>query len=194
MPDSTVGTLIRMLRNEHGMTQKQLADKMHISDKTVSKWERGKGLPDISLISELSRLFGVDIQNLLNGDLTPNDITGGNMKQIKYYVCPTCKSISFSTGDPEISCCKRKLTALEPQKAEEGEKLSVTVIEDDWFITSAHPMNKEYYISFLAFASGDRISVIKQYPEWDFNVRMPRRGHGMLIWYSTKQGLFYQLL
>ncbi|MBE5992528.1 MAG: helix-turn-helix transcriptional regulator, partial [Paenibacillaceae bacterium] len=98
MPDSTIGTLIRMLRSEHGMTQKQLADKMHISDKTVSKWERGKGLPDISLISELSRLFGVDIQNLLNGDLTPNDITGGNMKQIKYYVCPTCKSISFSTG------------------------------------------------------------------------------------------------
>nr|WP_314461433.1 helix-turn-helix transcriptional regulator [uncultured Clostridium sp.] len=194
MPDNNVGTLIRILRSEHGMTQKQLADELHISDKTVSKWERGKGLPDISLIPELSRLFGIDIQNLLNGDLTPNDITGGNMKQIKYYVCPTCNSITFSTGDAEVSCCKRKLSALKLQKAEEGEKLSVTVVEDDWFITSAHPMNKEFYISFLAFASGDRISVIKQYPEWDFNVRIPRLGHGMLIWYSTKKKLLYQLL
>ena len=194
MPAGNVGDLIRQLRNEHSMTQKQLAEELHISDKTVSKWERGKGLPDISLISELSRLFGIDIQNLLKGDLTPNDITGGNMKQIKYYVCPVCESITFSTGDAEVSCCKRKLSSLELKKADEGEMLTVQVVEDEWFISSKHPMNKEVYISFLAFASGDRIQVIKQYPEWDFHVRIPRQGHGMLIWYSTKEGLLYQLL
>lgn len=194
MSSGRVGTLIRTLRSEKGMTQKQLADQLHISDKTVSKWERGGGLPDISLVLELSKLFGIDIENLLNGDLTPNDVTGGNMKQTKYYVCPACGSITLSTGDAEISCCKRMLEALVPQKAKEGEKLSVKTIEEDWYITSSHPMKKDNYITFVAFALGDQIQIIKQYPEWDFHVRIPKRGHGILIWYSTEKGLLYQLL
>ena len=47
------GKLIRSRRMELGLTQKALADKMNISDKTVSKWERGLGFPDVNLIAEL---------------------------------------------------------------------------------------------------------------------------------------------
>lgn len=189
-----IGAVIRTLRLEQKMTQKQLADKMKISDKTVSKWERGQGLPDISLIPELTAILGVEMESLLAGDLTPNEFDGGNMKNTKYYVCPSCNSLTFCTGEAEISCCGKKLSSLELKKASESEKLSVEVMEEDWYITSSHPMNKECYISFLAFASGDRIQVIKQYPEWDLNVRIPKRGHGILIWYSTGQGLLSQLL
>ncbi|MDR3492466.1 MAG: XRE family transcriptional regulator, partial [Gammaproteobacteria bacterium] len=61
-------------------------------------------------------------------------------------------------------------------------------------ITAAHPMNKEHYISFVAFATGDRVQLIKQYPEWDMQLRIPKRGHGMLIWYCTRHRLYYQII
>lgn len=194
MQSSKVGNLIRMLRSERNMTQKQLADIMNISDKTVSKWERGLGLPDISLISELSNLLEIDTQNLLVGDMTPNDFVGGNMKNTKYFVCPICHNITLCTGKAEVSCCGKKLTAQAMKKAKESEELSAQVIEDDWYITSVHPMTKTHYISFVAFTTGDRIQIIKQYPEWNLNVRIPKGEHGMLIWYCTEHGLFYQLL
>ena len=167
MNNISVGNIIRELRTERGMTQKQLADKMNISDKTVSKWERGLGCPEVSLLPELSDLLEVDIGKLLSGDLAPNDFVGGNMKKTKYYVCPMCHNISLCTGEAEVSCCGRKIDQQQMQKVEENEMLSVEVIEDDWYITAAHPMTKEHYISFVAFATGDRIQIIKQYPEWD---------------------------
>lgn len=194
MENNRVGSIIRTLRQELRMTQRELADKMNLSDKTISKWERGLGLPDISLIPELSRILEIDIMNLLAGDMTPNNFAGGNMKNTKYFVCPTCQNITLCTGEAEVSCCGKKLAAQTLKKAEEGEMLTVHLVEDDWYITSEHPMDKEHYISFVALASGDRLQIIKQYPEWNLNVRIPKREHGMLIWYSTDYGLRYQLL
>ena len=187
------GLLIRDLRTKMGMTQKSLADLMNISDKTVSKWERGMGLPDVSLLVELSQIFGVNVDILLTGSMNVSDEKGVNMKNAKYYVCPECRNLVFATGDAEISCCGRKLTALEMKKAEPDEKLSVEIIENDWYITTSHPMTK-HYISFVAFATGEKIEMIKTYPEWDMNVRIQKRGHGKLVWYCTNHGLFYQLI
>ena len=177
-----------------GMTQKSLADLMNISDKTVSKWERGMGLPDVSLLVELSQIFGVNVDILLTGNMNVSDEKGVNMKNAKYYVCPECRNLVFATGDAEISCCGRKLNAFEMKKAEPDEKLSVEIIENDWYITTSHPMTKEHYISFVAFATGEKIEMIKTYPEWDMNVRIQKRGHGKLVWYCTNHGLFYQLI
>lgn len=187
-----VGGLIRALRYEKGLTQKQLADQMKLSDKTISKWERGFGCPDISLLTDLSALLGINMEAILNGELSHNDFVGGNMKQSKYYVCPNCGNISVCTGNAQLSCCGRKLEALVAQKADEG--LNVEVIEEEWYLTSTHPMSKEHYISFVVFATGDKIQIFKQYPEWDLQVRIQKRGHGMLLWYCTQHGLFYQRL
>ena len=194
MDIAKTGLLIRDLRTKMGMTQKSLADLMNISDKTVSKWERGLGLPDVSLLIELSDIFGIKVDTLLTGRMNINDEKGVNMKNAKYFVCPECRNLVFATGDAEISCCGRKLTALEMKKAEPDEKLSVEIIENDWYITTSHPMTKEHYISFVAFATGEKIEMIKTYPEWDMNVRIQKRGHGKLVWYCTNHGLFYQLV
>lgn len=194
MDCARVGKLIRSLRLEKGMTQKGLADKMGLSDKTVSKWERGLGCPDVSLLAELSDLLEVNIEELLSGKLSESKLVGGNMKKAKYYVCPSCGNISLCTGQAAVSCCGRRLEALEPKKAAEGEKLTVEAVEDEWYIQSAHPMTKENYISFVAFATGDSVHIIKQYPEWGLSLRLPKRRHGTLIWYSTNEGLFYQLI
>ena len=188
------GNLIRKLRTERGMTQKQLAEMMHISDKTVSKWERGMGCPDVSLLAQLSAVLQVNLNEFLSGNLSENELVGGNMKRTKYFVCPVCGNISLCTGNAQVSCCGRPLEALEPKKAEEHEKLQLSQVEDEWFIESSHPAMRENYISFIAYATGDKIQLIKLYPEWDIQARIPRQGHGKLLWYSTTKGLFYQLI
>lgn len=194
MLNSKVGDTIRALRLERRMTQKQLADKLNISDKTVSKWERGLGLPDVSLIAQLCDLLEADTQKLLKGDISPNDFVGGNMKNTTYFVCPVCQNICLCTGHAQISCCGKKLTAQTAKKPDDAHKLTVETVEDDWYITGAHPMTKQHYISFVVFATGGRLEVIKQYPEWNLALRLPKRGHGMLIWYCVNHGLFSQPL
>ena len=93
MDNRKLGELIRKLRKENHMTQLQLAEKLYISNKTVSKWERGMECPDVSLISELSHIFKVDMQTLLSGELHQNELLGGNMKKMNIYVCPDCGNL-----------------------------------------------------------------------------------------------------
>lgn len=76
----TTGEIIRRLRREKGLTQLALANLLHLSDRTVSKWECGRGLPDPGLLPELARLLGAGAEELLRGDLRENPPQGGNMK------------------------------------------------------------------------------------------------------------------
>ena len=69
MNNVKIGKLIYNLRKEKNLTQVQLAERMNISDKTVSKWERGFGCPEVSLLPELSTILDVDLENLLSGEL-----------------------------------------------------------------------------------------------------------------------------
>ena len=192
MDNGKIGQLIYRLRKEKHLTQLQLAEKMSISDKAVSKWERGLGCPELSLLPELSKIFDVDLEKLLSGELNENEILGGNMKKLIFYICPTCGNMITSMVDTNISCCGKKLKAIQAQKASEDEQLSVEIIENDFFITSNHSMTREHYIAFIALLTGDSVMVRKQYPEWDLQVRIPVFAHGKLIWYCTKHGLFYQ--
>lgn len=194
MNNTQIGNLIYTLRKEKHLTQLQLAERMNISDKTVSKWERGLGCPDISLLPELSEILEINIEELLSGKLDINDFTGGNMKNTKFYICPQCGNIITSSEDAAISCCGKKLSESEPVKATDMEKLNVEIIENDYFISSNHEMTKEHYISFIVLLTGDSLILKKQYPEWNLQSRIPTLTHGKLIWYCTKHGLFYQLI
>lgn len=188
------GELIRILRIEKHLTQKQLAEAMNISDKTVSKWERGLGYPDVSLLPELAAILNVNIEKILEGNLNPNEILGGNMRMIQFYVCPECGNIMTSTGAASISCCGRKLEAQEAKKASDEHLLNVDTIEDEWYIETTHAMEKTHYISFIAYVMGDKVIMVKQYPEWGIHLRLPKMGHGKLYAYCTQHGLSYQLL
>ena len=161
MDTRKVGDLIYRLRKEKGHTQKQLADQLNLSDRTISKWERGHGCPDVALLSRLSAVFGVNIENILDGELPSNDFIGGNMKKSNYFVCPSCTNIVLATGDVTLSCCGRKLEPLEAKKATDDEKLTFTESDQEWFISSNHPMTKDHYISFLAFMTGNQFQLFK---------------------------------
>ena len=190
MDNAKIGSLIYRLRKEKGYTQLQLADILNISDKTISKWERGQGCPDISLLKSLSELFGVDMEKLLAGELDENKKSAGNMRKMNFYICPACGNIITSLNDTTFSCCGKKLTAEKLQKAEE--KLNVELIENEYYVTTSHPMTREHYISFVAVLTGDSLLIRKTYPEWDLQTRIPFFPCGRLIWYCTQHGLFYQ--
>lgn len=192
MDNAKIGKLIYQLRQEKGMTQLQLAEQLHISDKAVSKWERGLGCPDVSLLPELSQIFNVDLEKLLAGELDSNEIPGGNMKKMHFYVCPVCGNMITAMTDTGISCCGKKLQPLQPHKADENQKLNVARIENDFYITANHPMEREHYIPFVALLTCDTLMLRKLYPEWELQIRIPIFSHGRLLWYCNRHGLFYQ--
>ena len=68
MDQKKTGEFIQQLRKAQGLTQKELADKLGISDKTVSKWETGNGLPDIASLSPLCKALGINVNELLSGE------------------------------------------------------------------------------------------------------------------------------
>ncbi len=192
MDCNKVGKLIFDLRKEKNMTQKQLADRMKISDKTISKWERGFGCPDVSLLHELSEALDVNIEKILIGDLEPNNTDGGNMKKIKFYMCSHCGNVITGTGEAEVSCCGRKLAPLVPKPTDDAHKLKAENIENDFYITFQHEMKKEHYISFAAYVTYDKVLLMKLYPEQDGALRIPRLHGGKLYFGCSRDGLWVE--
>lgn len=190
MDCAKTGKLLLRLRTELGMTQRQVADIMNISDKTVSKWERGLGCPDVSLLPELSRVFGVNIEKVLSGELSPNSAEGGNMKKLVFYVCPECSSVTAASGRSEISCCGRRLEALKAKPADDAHRLSVSTLEDDFYITFDHEMSKGHFISFAAYVTYDRALIIRLYPEQGSELRFPKMHGGKLYFHCSRHGLY----
>ena len=186
------GKLIRQLRTESRLTQKQLADRLHVSDKAVSKWECGNGCPDVSLLAELAAVFGTDVQSLLSGTIDKKESEKGNMKKLKFYVCKSCGNIVTATSAADVVCCGNKLTALQPQPAAENEQLHIEETDGELFVSSDHPMTKAHYISFVALVRDNTVMFCKQYPEWNMQAVFPLYRSGMLAWYCTKDGLFAQ--
>ena len=95
MEQKTIGKIIAVLRKSQGMTQRELAEKLGVSDKTVSHWERDESAPDISLIPVIAKIFSVTCDELLRGEKSPklseafdtysdNGLSEKGEKQIKY--------------------------------------------------------------------------------------------------------------
>lgn len=192
MDNEKIGRLIYSLRKENNMTQLQLARLLNVSDKAVSKWERGLGRPDLSLLPQLSKIFNVDIEKLLSGQLDANKALAGNMRKTQFYVCPVCGNIITAMAEANITCCGKKLTALPLQKADETQCLDIEKIENEYFVSSDHPMERQHYISFVALLSADGVIFRKLYPQWDLQCRLPFVRRARLVWYCTQHGLFYQ--
>ena len=181
---------IKMLREKRNLTQAELADRIGVSSKTVSKWETAKGLPDISLLQPLAQALNISVIELMNGEHIINKNTSANMLRCKFYVCPVCGNIIHSTGNSLISCCGITLPPLEAEEADSSHMLSITPVEDEHFISIAHPMTKQHYISFAAFVTSDRVQLVKYYPEGNAETRLQLRGFGMLYWYCNQHGLY----
>ena len=194
MDQEKVGGIIKTLRKDKGMTQLELALCLNVTDRAVSKWERGLGCPDISLLTKLSDKFSVDIGSIIDGDMDENEKRSGNMKKTKFYVCPICGNIITASENTNVSCCGRKLEGLEEKKNLDEEMKIERVDGTELYISSSHPMTKDDYISFFSYVTSDSLLLKKLYPEWGVDIRFPWLGHGKIMWYSEKEGLKYKLI
>ena len=186
------GTTIRNLRESKNMTQAELGERIGVSSKTISKWETGKGLPDISLLSPLAQALGISLIELMNGAPIQNKNISANLLRSKFYVCPLCGNCLHSTGNALVSCCGITLPPLEAEAPDGDHSVTIENVEDEHFLTIHHPMTKQHFISFAAFVTCDRIQEVKFYPEGNAETRMQIRGMGTLYYYCNRHGLFKQ--
>jgi len=195
MDCAKVGKLILQLRIEKGLTQKQVADRLNISNKTISKWECGLGCPNVSLWEELAKVLGADILKLLQGELNPNCPDVGKMNHIQFYVCPTCGNILTSTGAASIACCGSQLQPLTPTAAVRKHAPLIEEVDDEYYAIVEHEMCREHYLLFAACVNDDCVWFNRLYPEQSPAFRFPNmRSGGSLYLYCIKHGLMkYEL-
>lgn len=181
---------IRRLREGKKLTQQALADKIGVSCKAVSKWETGRGLPDISLLEPLAQALGVSVMELMSGETVSNRNVSCNMLRTKLYVCPVCGNVIHCAGEAVVSCCGITLPPLEAEEPDEDHLFSAERVEDEEFISIRHPMTKDHFISFMAYATADRFQLVKFYPEGNAETRLRLQGRGVLYAFCNRHGLY----
>lgn len=184
------GAMIRELREKNRLTQAELAERLCVSDKTVSKWETAKGYPDVSLLEPIARAFGVSITELLSGSAVSNANVSANMLRSRFYVCPVCGNIMHAMGEAVIHCHGVQLTPAIAEEPDEQHNISIEIVEDEYFVHIDHEMTKQHFISFAAAVSGDRIQMVKLYPEGSAEARFQLRGVRQIVFYCNRDGLF----
>lgn len=181
---------IRTLRETRGLTQRALADAVGVTDKAVSKWESGRGLPDISLVDALAEALEISVAELFSGDVRRNANRAGNMARSRFYVCPICGNVVHAMGDGSFSCCGSHMLAQDAEEPDDAHAFSIERIEDDWYVTLGHPMTKRHYISFVAYVTTDSLHLKKLYPEMQAEPRFHITGPGTIYLFCNQHGLF----
>lgn len=194
MNQYVTGAVIKELREKANLTQAELAEKLCVSDKTVSKWETAKGYPDISLLEPIAKIFHVSITELISGNAVSNVNVSANMMRGKFYVCPVCGNIIHSVGEAVISCHGINLSPLEAEESNNLHKITIEKVEDEYFVSIHHEMTKQHYISFIAAVSSDRIQIVKTYPENTAETRFKINGAREIFFYCNRDGLFRKKL
>jgi len=184
------GAVIRRLREDKRLTQEELAQRIHVSSKAVSKWETGQGFPDISLLESIAGALDISVIELLSGEDIRNTNPHSNMLRSRFYVCPVCGNVIRSVGEAVISCCGVTLPPAEAEPADEEHEIRVESVEDEYYVIVAHPMTKAHYISFLAAVSDQGIQFVKLYPEGNAEARFKRGRVRRLYAYCNRHGMF----
>ena len=190
MDQYVTGAVIKALREKAKLTQAQLAEKLNVSDKAVSKWETGRGYPDVTLLEPLAAVFRVSVAELLSGKAVTNTNISANMRRSHFYICPVCGNILHSMGQAAVSCHGIALPPLEAEEPDASHTMTVEAVEDEYFVSVRHEMSRTHYISFLAAVSDDRLQLVRLYPEGNAEARVQRRGVQAIYACCNRDGLF----
>jgi transcriptional regulator with XRE-family HTH domain len=188
MNNEKIGKTIAEQRKSKQLTQRELADKLMVSDKTVSKWETGSGCPDISIVKALSNVLDIDIESLLEGKV--EKITKP-MSRARIYHCKECNNVMTSSKSIKIACCGKTLQPLRINAPDGQHKYTINKSEGESYITFDHKMTKEHYIVFIAYVMYDSISVVKLYPEQDASVYLDNHWNAQMYFCCSQDGLYH---
>lgn len=190
MNQYVTGAVIKRLREEKNMTHLQLAERLSVSAKTVSKWETAKGYPDITLLESIANALSVSISELLSGNTMTNSNVSANMLRSHFYVCPVCGNIIHSMGETVIQCHGLQLQPEEAEETDENHKIFTEQVEDEYYVQVEHDMSKQHYISFIAAVSVDKMQMVKLYPQGNAEARFKMNGVKKIYFYCNRSGLF----
>ena len=190
MNQYVTGAVIKELREKAHMTQAELAEKLFVSDKAVSKWENGKGCPDISLLDPIAAVFGISIAELLSGRTVSNANGSADMLRSRFYVCPACGNVLHSTGEAVVYCHGMQLLPEQAEESDERHKIFIEGTEDEYYVRIEHDMTKTHYISFIAALSQDRLQLVRLYPEGNAEARFQIRDVRQILFFCIRDGLF----
>ena len=144
MNQYVTGAVIKELREKYHFTQAELAKKLNVSDKTISKWETAKGYPDISLLEPIAKTFGISITELISGNAVNNVNVSANVMRSKFYVCPVCGNSIHSMGEAVIQCHGIILTPCQAEQTDENHKIFIERVEDEYYVRVEHDMTKQH--------------------------------------------------
>jgi DNA-binding XRE family transcriptional regulator/desulfoferrodoxin (superoxide reductase-like protein) len=190
MNQYVTGAVIKELREKKHLTQAELAERLCVSDKTISKWETAKGYPDISLLEPLAKSLDVSITELISGNAVNNVNVSANILRTKFYVCPVCGNVIHSVGEAVIHCHGILLSPCQAEETNEQHMIFIERVEDEYYVRIEHDMTKQHYISFVAALSSDKIQMIKLYPEGNAEARVKINGVKRILFYCNRDGLF----
>lgn len=184
------GTTIKSLREKRGLTQAQLAERLCVSDKAVSKWETGAGYPDITLLEPIAAALCVSVAELLAGSAVENANVSANMLRSRFYVCPVCGNSIHAMGEAHISCHGILLPPLAPEPVDSEHEVHAECEGDELFVQVDHAMDKRHHIVFMAAVSPSGVQIVRLYPEGPAQAYFKRSGVRDLYVYCNKDGLF----
>ncbi len=184
------GAFIRRLREEKGMTQEQLAAVLSVSSKAVSKWETGQGFPDITLLEPIAKALDISMIELLSGKSILNRNRSSNLLNALCYVCPVCGNGIMAIGEAVVSCCGITLPPVQPEEMDADHTVRLETVENEYYVTAAHPMTKEHYITCLAAVSDRGVQFVKLYPEENAEARFRIDRVKWIYAYCNRHGLF----
>lgn len=188
------GSMIRQMREKKGLTQEELAEKLFVSSKAVSKWETGQGLPDISLLEPLAKALDISIIELFRGQSIVNRNRAANMQKTVCYVCPICGNVILALGEAVVSCCGITLPALKAEDAEEmddpAHAIRASYDDGEIYARMDHPMEKDHYISFLMAISDNGCQSVTLYPEGSAEARFRPERVQRIYAYCNRHGMF----
>ena len=190
MNQYVTGAVIRKMREQKKMTQLKLAEMLGVTDKTISKWETGKGYPDITLLEPIANAFHISVTELISGNRIKNENVSANMMRSKFYICPICGNAIHSMGEAVIQCHGVQLLPAEAESPDEDHMIFIERVEDEYYVRIDHEMTKKHYISFVAASSSDRMQMVKLYPEGNAEARFKISGVKKIYFYCNRNGMF----
>ena len=190
MNQYVTGVVIKELREKKHLTQAELAKQLCVSDKTISKWETGKGYPDISLLESIAKVFEISVTELISGNAVSNANVSANMLRSHFYVCPVCGNVLHSMGEAVIHCHGILLTPCQAEETDEEHMIFIERVEDEYYVRIEHDMTKQHYISFIVALSSDKMQMVKLYPEGNAEARVKINGVKKIYFYCNRDGLF----
>lgn len=190
MNSYVTGAMIKKRREEKNLTQEELAKKLHVSGKAVSKWETGQGLPDISLLEPISKALDISVIELFSGENVVNRNRASNLLKSVCYICPVCGNGILALGEAVVSCCGITLPKITAEEQDPEHEIAVSYNDGEYLVNVNHPMEKEHFITCLMAVSDSGCQVMKLYPEGEAAARFKPDRVRWIYAYCNRHGMY----